>query len=185
MIAALALVAATSSACGGSGTSTGPHDEARAQASAAGLPAGTLLARITGVELEVPKGWKLKRAADKLTLSAAPGAYGASGDTSPGGAIVTSATTVSADTEVAAGKALDVLKSQGTYSHVKRLPDVTLHGVSLYHLQAQTNLLWHDEYGAVTGGRAVIIDWDFNNIVADRPGVDKLINQVMPTVRVG
>lgn len=185
MLAALALVAAASSACGGNATSNGSQDEAKAQASAAGLPAGTLLARITGVELEVPKGWKLKRDTDKLTLSAAPGAYGASGDTSPGGGIVTSATTVSADTEVAAGKALGVLQGQGTYSHVKRLPDVTIHGVRLYHLQAQTNLLWHDEYGAVTGGRAVIIDWDFNNIVIDRAGVAKLVGKVMPTVRVG
>lgn len=181
-VAAVAVVGLTS--CSGT-MGSDAQDPAKAQASAAGVRPGWLLARIDGIELQAPKTWTVDRHERSMTVSAAPGAYGAGEKTSPGGASVATTSTVTKSTDAAGDKALEVLRAKGRYTDVRRLPDAHINGTRLYHVQGQSNLLWHDEYGAVRGGQAIIIDWDFNNVVIDRSDVEKLVGTVMPTVRIG
>lgn len=142
-------------------------------------------AKIDVARLHVPADWSVLNptatgvgiAAPKDELGFSPG----------GGSLVAGVHNGDPDVEASinglAEQRLKNYQSDPNLSHVKRLPDVTVNGVLLAHVQWETAQTWDDEYlGVTTDGESTVgVVWQFGKGDLDRAGANELTDPVMET----
>lgn len=142
-------------------------------------------AKIDVAGLHVPADWTvLNPTATGIGIAAPKDEFGFS----PGGGSLVAGvhngdTDVEASINGLAEQRLKNYQSDPNLSHVKRLPDVTLNGVLLAHVQWETAQTWDDEYlGVTTDGESTVgVVWQFSKGDLDRTSAQELIDPVMET----
>ncbi|GGU38788.1 hypothetical protein GCM10007979_42550 [Nocardioides albus] len=78
---------------------------------------------------------------------------------------------------------LETFRGDPNIKNVKRLPDVTINGVLLSHIQWEKETSWDSEYITVTTDlqSVITIGWGFTKSDLDRKGSQDLIDPVMET----
>lgn len=140
------------------------------------------------VQIQVPPTWKVTPGPDPL--STIIGARDKDGHI-PGGPTlglnpyIGGTGDMKADVATLASLDEKLLVHEGDLANIKRLPDVTVNGVELYHLQYQDTQKWFDDFGGVTadGTQKIVVSWVFNRDLIDRKSAEAFEAQVMPTYR--
>lgn len=65
----------------------------------------------------------------------------------------------------------------------RRLPDLVVNGVRLYHIRGTEAGHWNDEYGTVADGFYITVGFDHDTVFAPRPWQIKQMTKVMKTFR--
>lgn len=184
-VAGAALLGLTLSACG---SAEGPDDGATSSSSpsngqssgSADPNAGWHTASDDGGAFLVPPDWEVLDAATGQTLQAPPQR---DGGVSVGGGIFASRVTIESDDAIdSAAKTAAAFHKRGGLK-VERRPDVTLGGVTFYHVRGESSAEWLDDYGTVKDGRLITVLWTFNRGLVDRKQTDEMLNQVMQTFK--
>lgn len=149
------------------------------------IPSDWQEAKIDVARLHVPADWSVLNPTATGTGIAAP--KDEFGFSPGGGSLVAGVhngdTNVEASINGLAEQRLKNYQSDPNLSRVKRLPDVTLNGVLLAHVQWETAQTWDDEYlGVTTDGESTVgVVWQFSKGDLDRTGARELIDPVMET----
>lgn len=186
-LSARALVATTAMAtcacavlagCGGQSstgaTSSGPNPSASVSSPSASVSGPTVTEQ--GAQLHLPAGWTVRKEANGVSFDAPRDSKGHL----PAGGDIQSRPDPFADTEDSA-KSILKAKPQAGYTNVKRLPNVKIHGTTLYHIQYENDTSWWDSYGAAIGGNDVGIVWESDKAGYSRAQATKTITSVMAT----
>lgn len=127
-------------------------------------------------QLQLPAGWVVHQEANGVSFDAPRDDKGYL----PAGGDLHSKPDPFAATEDSAKSALKHWKGAG-YTNVKRLPDVKIHGTTLYHIQFEEKTSWWDDYGAAIGGNDVSVLWESDKAGYSRAQAAKTITSVMAT----
>lgn len=132
--------------------------------------------------MQVPADWSVKNEAQGVAASPPP----KKGQrTVPGALSFESGPEPLGTTEDDAKDALDGARSSGA-KNVKRLPNVKINGMTLYHIQYEVKGSMWDGYGTVVNGNGIGVEWQLFKGGADgytRAQADKLIQPVMATLK--
>lgn len=153
------------------GSGGGTH-AAESSRSATALKAATA----AGVQIQVPSDWHLS----KQPNGTAGGAPPPSGSSLPPAVFSLQSTPDPLGTTDEAAKSS--LRHAGKTG--KRLSDLKVNGVSLYHVQYKTPGFFRDDFGAIVNGVFYTISWNFGTEGGiTRAEADKYMNPVMATFK--
>lgn len=151
----------------------------------ASTPADWREVKIDVARIYIPQGWTILNqrdnaasvavAKDDLGLIPGSGTIG-SGVNSPSG-------DQKANIDAATEFHLETFRGDPNITNVRRLPDVTINGVLLSHIQWEKETSWDSEYITVTTDlqSVITVGWGFTKSGIDRKGSQELIDPVMET----
>lgn len=175
-------------ACGSSSASRGSTESP--DASSASSPSGVASTPAaapqtisdTGVQIQVPGDWNVSKESNGTTADP-PNKAGS--NTTSGGLDLQSNPEPLGTIQDDVKTVINGAKGEGG-TNVKRLPDLKVGGMTIYHVQYEGAGQWVDNYGTVVDGNGIHVLWEFfksgSNGVT-RAEADKLIAPVMATLK--
>lgn len=184
--ATAAALAAGLTGCGADGGSTKADPTSTASSNAATSPSTSAtgstgqtalqVAAATGVQIQVPSNWHLSKQANGTAGTAPP---------PPGKANPPAVFSVQSSPDplgTTGSRAQTALRNSG--KNGKRLSDLHINGVTLYHVQYTTPGFLRDDFGAIVDGVFYHVGWNFGTEEGITRGqADKYMNPVMATFK--
>lgn len=183
VVTAATVLAVGLAGCGSnSSTKTNPHSASSPasspSSSAAGGPDASTLKTVTtdGAQIQVPTTWHVSQESNGPAGGAQP---------PPGSSIPPAVFALQASPDplgTTASHAQTALRHAGKSG--KRLSDLHVNGVTLYHVQYTTPGFFRDDFGAVVNGVAIHITWNFTTVEhITRAKANAYMNPVMATFK--